>query len=281
MHRIRLTMIALLIAATAAVCSAQAETTLTGVAEYLQALEYPESLSLRLTGVFRSADFQTYALMTVDPFADLSVVGQWTLVSGERYDYDLSLSSDGDGSLNSLALSVLGQAAAKSTTAAPADQLSLTGSFVARYGGMIFPRYEETGEAERAVMVQLATLTLPDPTRFHRVETEDRGVKLARLDVLEFVSACEQMGGEAVLTVSAPEGSVAQLWTVGHPDEAVTLPIAQRVDTRGLPSAPWALSIRLPEGMTVDDLPDGQVGLDLNAEGILPDWLVRRANPVN
>ncbi|MFW5867761.1 MAG: hypothetical protein ACOCX2_08100 [Armatimonadota bacterium] len=279
MHTLRIIMIVMLIAGTVAVCAAQAETTLTGVAEYLQSLDYPESLSLRLTGVFRSTDFETYAQMTLDPFADLSVIGQWTLLAGERYDYELSLSSDGDWALHSLALSVLGQAAAKSTTAAPAPEMGLTGSFIARYGGMIFPHYEATGEAERDVTVRLATLTLPDPSRFHPVETEDRGLKLARLDVLEFVNACEQLGGEAVLTVSAPEGSLAQLWTVGYPEEAVTLPISERVGTRTLPPAPWAVRIRLPAGMTVDDLPGGQVGLDLDAEGILPDWLGPRTNP--
>lgn len=262
-------LIVMLVALTACVGFAQ----MTGVEEYLQALDYPESLSLQLTGVFRSMDFETYRQMTVDPFADPSLIGQWALVRGERYGYILSLKSDGDWHLRSLALSVLGQAAAKSTTVAPAPEMGLTGSFVARYGGMMFPHYDAQGEAEREVTVRLATLVLPDPSRFSPVETDNPRLKLARLDVLEFVNTCEQLGGQAVITVDAPAGSSVQLWTIGYPDEAVTLPVAETVGTRTLPSAPWSVRITLPEGMTVDDLPDGTVGLDLNAEGVLPDWL--------
>ena len=44
--------------------------------------------------------------MTVDPFA-ARLIGQWALVRGERYGYILSLKSDGDWHLRSLALSVL------------------------------------------------------------------------------------------------------------------------------------------------------------------------------
>jgi hypothetical protein len=261
------------------IAPAQSETTLTGVSEYLQSLDYPEALSLKLTGVFRSMDFESYRQMTIDPFEDLSVVGQWTLVGGERYDYELSLAPAEDWRLGSLALSVLGQAAAQSATGTPSEQMSLGGSFIARYGGMMFPHYRSEGAGQRDVTVSLATLVLPDPAQFSSVETDDPGLKLARLDVLEFVNTCEEMGGEAVLTIEAPEGSTVRLWTVGHPEEAATLPVNQTIGTRALPTAPWALSIRLPEGMTVDDLPDGQVGLNLNAAGILPDWLNRGPNP--
>jgi len=116
-------------------------------------------------------------------------------------------------------------------------------------------------------------MIVPDPSGFMAVETDDPGVKLARLDVREFVADCEQLGGEAVLQFDAPDGSTVELWTSGHPDEAVTLPVNEEVGTRPLPSAPWALRISLPEGMTVDDLPDGKVGFSLNASGTLADWL--------
>ena len=279
MRLLRFALVAMLLAASVCAGFAQTEMALTGVSEYLEALDYPESLSLKLTGVFRSMDFETYRQMTIDPFADLSVIGRWATVQGERYDYTLSLKSDGDWKLRALALSVLGQAAAKSTTEEPAEELGLTGSFIARYGGMMFPHYLAEGESPREVTVRIATLVLPDPSRFSPVETDDPGLKLARLDVLDFVNTCEQMGGEAVLTVDAPEGSTVELWPIGYPEEAVTLPVSQTIGTRTLPSAPWSLRIRLPEGMTVDDLPDGRVGLNLNAEGILPDWLHREANP--
>ncbi len=280
MRHLRYALIVTLLAASTCAGFAQNGMELTGVSEYLEALDYPDSLSLKLTGVFRSMDFETYRQMTVDPFADLSVIGRWAMVQGERYDYILSLKSDGDWKLRSLALSVLGQAAAKSTTVEPAAEMGLTGSFIARYGGMMFPHYLAEGEAPREVTVRIATLVLPDPSRFNPVATDDPGLKLARLDVLGFVNTCEQMGGEAVLTVDAPEGSTVELWTIGYPEEAVTLPVSQTIGTRTLPSAPWSLRIRLPEGMTVDDLPDGRVGLNLDAEGILPDWLHREANPV-
>ena len=281
MRLLRYAMIGVLLAATARVGPAQNGPMMSGVSEYLQSLEYPDSLSLKLTGVFRSMDFETYKHLTIDPFADTSVIGQWALVKGERYDYMLSLQSDGDWRMRSLALSVLGQAASRSTTVAPAQGMGLNGSFIARYGGMMFPNYSAEGEAERDVTVRLATLVLPDPSRFNRVDTDDRSLKLARLDVLEFVNACEQLGGEAVLTIDAPEGSMVALWTIGYPEEAVTLPLGRTIDTRTLPTAPWSVRIALPEGMTVDDLPDGTVGLNLNAEGILPDWLESGgANPV-
>jgi hypothetical protein len=273
-------MIAVLIATTACTGFAQKEMTLTGIQDYLQALEYPQTLSLKLTGVFRSMDFTTYRQMTVDVFADLSVVGQWTLVKGERYEYELSLTTDGDWQLRTLALSVLGQAASKATTDASAGEMSLAGAFIATSGGMMFPHYLAEGESERDVTVRLAAVVLPDPSRFNPVETDDPRLKLARLDVKEFLEAAETLGGEGVLTIDAPEGSTVELWTIGSPEKAVTLPVGEQVGTHALPSAPWALRITLPDGMTVDDLPGGQVGLDLNAEGILPDWLKPAANPV-
>ncbi len=280
MRMIRMTAIAVLIATTACAGYAQKEMRIAGMAEYLEALEYPQTLSLKLTGVFRSLDFQTYRQMTVDPFADLSVVGRWALVKGERYDYELSLAADGDWRLRSLALNVLGQGASRATTDATAGEMSLKGAFIATSGGMMCPHYAAEGEAERDVTVQVAPVALPDPSRFHPVETDDPRLKLARLDVREFIEAAQALGGEGVLTIDAPEGSTVELWTVGNPEKAVTLPVGERVGTHALPPAPWALRITLPEGMTVDDLPDGRVGLDLNAEGILPDWLNRGPNPV-
>lgn len=280
MRQLRHALIALLVTAAACAAVAQNQPTMTGVEEYLASLDYPDSLSLRLTGVFRSMDFETYARRTIDPFDDPSVVGQWAMVQGERYDYELSLASDGDWALRSLALSVLGQAAAKSTTASPSTEMALTGSFVARYGGMMFPHYLAEGETQRDITVRLATLVLPDPTQFNSVQTDDPAMKLARLDVLDFVSTCEQLGGEAVLEINAPEGSVVEIWTIGYPDEAVRLPVNQQIGTRRLPSAPWSVRIALPEGMTVDDLPEGMVNLNLNAAGILPDWLGGGANAV-
>ncbi len=278
MKYLRPSVIAIVVVATSCISAGQDVQGISSLTEYLDALNYPDSLSLRLTGVFRKDDFETYRHMTIDPFAD-AAFGRWSLVRGERYDYEVTLATDGDWRLRSLALSVLGQTAVRTTTASPSEQLSVTGSFIARYGGIMLPHYRAEGEAGRDATVRLATLVLPDPSLFNRVETADPGLKLARLDVLQFVNTCEALGGEAVLSIDAPEGSDAKLWTIGYPEEAVTLPIGQRIGTRTLPSAPWAVRVKLPEGMTVDDLPEGTVGLDLNAEGILPDWLNRGANP--
>lgn len=245
---------------------------LTGVHEYLAGLDYPESLSLKLSGIFRSTDFETYAQVTIDPFADLSQLQQWMLIRGERYDYELSLVAD-EWLLRSLALSVLGQAAARSTTAAPAPQMTLTGSFIARHDGMILPDYRAEGDAERDVIIRIASLPMPNPIGFNPVETDDARLKMARLDVLDFVSDCHRLGGQAVLEVTAPAGSTVQIWTIGHPAESALLPVGEKIGTRNLPSAPWNLRIELPEGMTVADLPDGRVNLQIDADGVLPDWL--------
>jgi len=260
-------------AMSAAFAQGDTNPTVTDLSHYIEALECPESLSLRITGVFQSSDFEELALRTLEPFEDPSVIGDWWLVKGERYDYEVSLTADGDWRLRSLALSVLGQAAARSATAPATTEMTLSGSFIARYGGFMLPHFAAEGEAERDCIVRLATLTLPDPSGFKAVETDDPGVKLARLDVREFVADCERLGGEAVLQVEAPDGSTVELWTIGYPDEAVTLPVNEQVGTRPLPSAPWALRISLPEGMTVDDLPEGKVSFSLNAAGTLPDWL--------
>ncbi len=270
MHTVRC---ALAVALLAVAVNAGLAQEITGLTEYLEALDYPESLSLRLTGVFRSKDFETFSHRTLDPFEDPSIIADWALVKGERYDYELSLEAEEGWRLRSLGLSVMGQAAARCATGSATSDMALSGSFIARYNGFIFPHYAAEGEAERDCTARLATVIIPDPARFSKVETDDPGLKLARLDVWEFVGACERLGGEAVLRIDAPEGSTVELWTIGYPDEAVTLPVNEKVGTRTLPDAPWTLRIRLPEGMTVDDLPDGTVGLNLNAEGILPDWL--------
>ena len=248
-------------------------TTLSGFWDYLAELEHPDTLSLQVSGIFRSPDFQSYALLTVDPFVDPGAAGQWCLIKGERYDYELALTAGADdGRIRSLAMSVAGQLERRSEPDAPAGQASIGGSFIAEFSGLMLPAYSAVGEAELEVTVGLSTLPLPNPADFNPVFVNDPRLKLARLDVGEFVTDCERLGGHAVIEVTAPAESTVHLWTIGHPEGAVTLPVGEKVGSRALPPTPWNLRIELPEGMTVADLPDGRVNLQLDAEGIFPEW---------
>ncbi len=227
-------------------------------------VEYPDTLTLRLTGVFEEVGEdgpelrQTTIALVEGGRADT----RWSLVEGERYEFELTLAPDGDWLLKSVALDLIGHMETKWGSATPSDRVELTGSFIARYHGFLLPAYYSEGDAERDSVVTIAIAPLsPHLSGYVRaVETDDPSLLLLRMDPRAIVRTFDLFSGQQmVVNIEAPDGVLVEFASVGNPERAVAV---DRGETAlgDLPPPPWAIRVQVPEG-AAEDVLDGTLNI--------------------
>lgn len=135
-------------------------------------MNWPESLVIRVTGLFQSAEDGQVALVTWAPLEDDSVLDRWQVIEGASYQYEVSLRSEGNGCLTSLSVAFMAEEPVSAVSPYPVPELMLRGSFIATREGRLFPEFTYQGDTVRAATVRLLVLATPAVPTVIEVERE-------------------------------------------------------------------------------------------------------------
>jgi hypothetical protein len=144
----------------------------TSLREIRATMSWPETLVIRVTGLFQSADDGQVAVVTWAPLEDESVLDRWHVIEGASYQYEVALRSEGEWGLTSLAFAFMAEEPVSATSPYPVPELSLRGSFIATREGRLFPEFTLQGERVRAATVRLLVLATPVQPTVIEVERE-------------------------------------------------------------------------------------------------------------
>jgi len=148
------------------------EVTATGLREIRATMNWPETLVIRVTGLFQSADDGQVAMVTWAPLEDDWVLDRWYLIEGASYQYEVAVRSDGEWLLSSLSCAFAAEEPVTALAPVPAPELALRGSFIATREGRLFPQFTSEGEAVRDCTVRLLVLAVPAYPTVVEVERE-------------------------------------------------------------------------------------------------------------
>ncbi len=182
-----LTMSVLVVVLAGLVSAQAADSIAVGLREVRQAMHWPDTLQIRVTGLFQSPEDGRIAMITWAPLEDDSVLDRWCLIEGARYEYVVSLRSDGDWLLRSLSCGFMAEEPATTLAPAPTPELTLQGAFIATREGRLLPDFSWEGEGVRDCTVRLLVATMPPRTTVIEIERTEPAVRvLYRADPWDF-----------------------------------------------------------------------------------------------
>jgi len=149
-----------------------------GMREVREAMQWPDTLQIRVTGLFQSPEDGRVAFITWEPLVDDSVLDRWCLIEGGRYDYTIALRSDGDWLLRSLSFSFMAEEPEVHVAPAPTREMTLQGYFIATREGRLLPDFSWEGEGVRDATVRLLVAAMPPRTTVIEVERTEPEVRV-------------------------------------------------------------------------------------------------------